>query len=132
MNVVLLSLAVVVGAPGAKDPPKKEPPSIVGEWNFESMIFGGTPMPAPEGAKLEFTKDGKCIAYEKADKPDESKYTVDAKKEPNEIDIKESGGMKDMVMAGIYKIEGDTLTICMSIAGDRPKTFESPANGNSI
>jgi uncharacterized protein (TIGR03067 family) len=124
MTPIFLGIAIVLGAPTVKDPPKKDPPSIVGEWVLESMTLAGMAVPAPEAAKLTFTKEGKCVSVDKAGgKPDESSYTVDSKKEPKEIDIKESAGMRDMTMSGIYKIEGDTLTICLAIMGERPKAL---------
>jgi hypothetical protein len=46
---LLLTLAPAVGAPGARDAPKKEV-SIVGEWNGEKAVAGGKDRPAPRAA----------------------------------------------------------------------------------
>jgi uncharacterized protein (TIGR03067 family) len=132
MTPLLLGLAIGIGAPAVKDPPKKDPPSIVGEWVPQSAVIGGKNDPPPAGTTFEFTKDGKAIMKEPGSKGDEMNYSVDLKKDPMEIDLKESAGMKEMVMPGILKIDGDTLTICIAMVGERPKTFASPANSNNM
>jgi uncharacterized protein (TIGR03067 family) len=125
MNMLIAGLAIIVAAPGAKDPPKKEPPSLVGVWIGESGIKGGMPSP-PEDASMEFTKDGKLTFKEKG-KEIPGTYKTDAKKSPNELDIELSAGGMNLSLPGIYKIEGDTLTICFAFMGERPSKFESPA-----
>jgi hypothetical protein len=37
-----------------------------------------------------------------------------------------------MMVKGIYKIDGDTLTMCLSPTGERPAKFESTAGGQTI
>src|SRR5205809_408198 len=106
MTPLLLGLAVTIGAPAVKDPPKKDPPSIVGEWVPQSAVIAGKNDPLPAGATFEFTKDGKAIMKEPGSKGDEMNYSIDLKKDPMEIDLKESAGMKEMVMPGILKLDG--------------------------
>jgi len=132
-STLLIGLALSVGAPAAKEAPKKETPSIVGEWLGEKAVGGGKEKPVPEGGiTFVFTADGMLKVREGANqKPDAVTYKLDTKKSPNEIDImapKEKGKI-----LGIYKIDGDTLTICISGKdvkddkdGERPAKFESP------
>jgi uncharacterized protein (TIGR03067 family) len=122
MNTLLLGLALAIGAPGAKD--TKDPPSLIGNWIGESGIKGGKPSP-PEGAMMEFTKEGTMVLKER-DKVIPGTYKTDAKKTPGELDISISAGGQNLSLPGIYKIDGDTLTICFAFGGDRPKKFESP------
>ena len=58
------------------------------------------------------------------ERPTGTNFVTDAKQSPPTIDIGAGGGQ----YRGIYKVEGDTLTLCV-VNGDRerPKTFESTA-----
>jgi uncharacterized protein (TIGR03067 family) len=128
---MLLGVVLAVVAPGDKDATKKEAPTLVGEWDGEKAVRGGKERPVPEGGiTVTFTKDGKLLFKEGTKDSTEGSYKVDAKKDPAEIDLtppKEEG-----TMLGIYKIDGDTLTICLSEKGstDRPTRFESPEGTN--
>jgi uncharacterized protein (TIGR03067 family) len=134
---LLFGLAVTVAAPAAKEK-KTEPPSIVGSWTVEKVEFGGMALPVGAAGfgelSLTFAADGAFISRKGGqEKPETGRYAHDAKKSPAEIDITETrGGAKDMTVRGIYKIDGETLTICMSPMGERPTKFESPAGGQTI
>lgn len=131
MTCVLFTIALVVGAPAPKEA-KPRPLLLLGEWVVSTLIECGENETDAVGDKLSFTADGKCVLQEGKEKPETMKFTVNAKREPAEIDITSPGdGKKDVVTRGIYKIDGDVLTICLSDQGDRPKDFASPA-GSSI
>jgi uncharacterized protein (TIGR03067 family) len=130
MNASLLILALAVAAPGLKDKP---PPGIEGEWAIESRIVDGQPDAAaktdhikvadgrwtilqPDGRKLEWVLDldpaakPPTLTLFQADNP--------ARKGPAE-------------MSGIYKVDGDTLTICYVFEGARPTEFGSVAGSKA-
>jgi uncharacterized protein (TIGR03067 family) len=121
----VLILALAVGAPGVKDPPKKDAPTLAGLWVAESAVKGGRPDKNPTDATLEFTADGKVVLKEKG-RDITGTYTTDGKKDPAELDMNlEAGGMS-IHMPGIFKFDKDTLTLCLGFTGERPKKFESP------
>lgn len=127
MNAVLIGLALAVGAPATKEAPKKDAPSIVGEWIPTNAVRGGKPDNPPAGTSITFLADGKVIFKEgKRDKAEEGTYKIDSKKDPAEIDLVPPAAEKGPNIVGIYKLEKDTLTICIAMGGDRPKKFESP------
>lgn len=128
-TALVLALALVAGAPNKKDPPAKEPPSIVGEWVGETAVSGGKPKPpAPDGGiTFTFTADGKLLVREgKRDKPEEGTYKADPKKSPAEIDLVPQTAGNGPTLQGIYKIDGDTLTFCFALGAERPTEFASP------
>ena len=135
MNTSLvLSLALIVGAP-AKEAPKKEEPSVVGEWVAESGVVAGEVMPKNE--KLPtfiFTKDGKLTVVEgnKKDKDDTGGYKIDTTKKPAELDLIPPPAVKDRNILAIFKIEGDTLTICAKRDGTRPTEFVSTKENQAM
>jgi uncharacterized protein (TIGR03067 family) len=134
---LLTGLALLVAAPGPKDAPKKEP-TIVGEWVGEKAVSGGMELPVPKGGiTITFTKDGVVAVVEGGRaKPDNGSYKVDPKKDPPEIDLIPPDNKKEPTVLGIYKLDGDTLTLCFDRGGggasDRPKKFESPAGSSTI
>jgi uncharacterized protein (TIGR03067 family) len=136
-TTLFLGLAATLAAPAPKDTPKKkEAHAIVGSWSLEKAEAAG--MVLPGGAigelSLTFSEDGAIIARKGGqEQPDGGRYTHDAKKSPAEIDLTEGRpGGKDMMVRGIYKIDGDTLVICMTPTGERPTKFESPAGAQTI
>ena len=133
-STLLIGLALSVGAPAVKEAPKKEAPSIVGEWIVEKAIAGGVEGPVSDCGffSVTFTADGMLkIKVGTREKPAAGTYKLDTKKTPFEIDlIAPKGGSK----LGIYKIDVDTLTICHSAekGEERPTKFESPEGSKII
>lgn len=126
---LLTALALAVGAPGPKEPPKKDTNPLLGEWVGEKAETGGMALPVPAGGmRMEFKPDGKVVMTDGGKPPEEGTYTADAKKDPHAIDLMApAAGGKIMTMLGIYKVDGDTLTLCLAAAGERPTKFESAA-----
>ncbi len=135
-SAMLLGLAVAIAAPAVKDKPKAEPPSIVGEWDGVKAVSGGREKPVPAGGIVfVFAKDGTLTVTESGrNGPGALSYELDAKKSPAQIDLTPPAGKADSPMLGIFKIEGDTLTMCLADGKDstRPTQFESPAGTHSI
>jgi uncharacterized protein (TIGR03067 family) len=75
-----------------------------------------------------FTPDG-VWQYSYGGHPDNTRgksFAIDSRKTPATIDISMGGGPPNW--RGIYKVEGDTLTLCLVDGNqERPKTFESSA-----
>jgi uncharacterized protein (TIGR03067 family) len=133
MTPVLIALSVAVAAPAPKEADKKDPPSLVGEWAAETAVVGGKREDPPPGTTWAFTADGKSVLKVGAQAAGglDATYKADRKADPATVDI--SAGPKGTPMKGIYRVEGDTLTLCLTQEGDdRPKAFESPAASKAI
>ena len=105
-------------------------PPIFGEWlRVNHIETGRTLRTDNENHHQVFTKDG-VWQYWYGSIPDTTQrksFVVDAQKSPPTIDISMGGGPPNW--RGIYKVEGDTLTLCVVTGNrDRPKTFESTAD----
>ncbi len=82
-----------------------------------------------EGIEAKWSFEGEKVKTTVAGMEYSSKLTVDPTAKPHStLDLKIEDGpeeSKGKVSKGIYKIEGDKLSICISIPGkDRPKDFE--------
>jgi len=130
VSASLLILGLAVAAPQAKDPPKNDPPALVGEWVVEGLVVAGQPKPLPAGAAWVFTADGKAEFWVGRGKPaDRFTYTTDPRKDPAEVDITGPGPTG----RAIYRVEGDKLTLCTGQPGaDRPKGFDAPAESTAV
>ncbi len=117
-------LALALAAPGPKDA-KKDPPSIVGVWVIDSVSAGeGVARVQPPAATTIYTADGKFeYRTTKGEKYRSGTYTVDPKKNPAEIDLTGEAA-PGVVRPGIYKLDGDSLTIGLGNPGVRPTAFE--------
>jgi uncharacterized protein (TIGR03067 family) len=126
MNAVLLGIALAVAAPALKE---KVEPDIVGEWVAESIQSTGRTRPPSSGElRYVFAADGKWTVYRGEFRIGSGSrgYNTDPKKSPATIDlISDTTEQEPSVSHGIYKIEGDRLTLCVSRGrSSRPTRFE--------
>lgn len=123
-------MALFVGAPMPKGPPKRpDPPALVGAWECTGITDSGRVNTADVEARIEieFTADGKIRLTKRGKLEPDGTYAADPKAEPATMDftLEPGGGL----LRGIYKVDGDTLTICCEDAdrGRRPTRFAAPA-----
>jgi len=126
MLTTFLVLAIVVGAPGVKDGKEPDTPSVVGEWTVQARVTGERPhLDKQPFSSMELTAGGSLNLRSGRELVVSIKYTVDPAKKPAEFEwIPTDGGRP---VPGIYKVEKDTLVLCVDEAGTRPTKFESPA-----
>lgn len=122
-------LAVALAAPGPKDPPKAAPSGLVGRWAIESSTLNGNPLPISD-LVVTYTADGKSESRVGGKVVQTGTFTFDPKRDPAEIDMTDAAPLS-VAWPGIYKLDGDTLTICVSAHQKRPTTFE-PAAGSGL
>jgi uncharacterized protein (TIGR03067 family) len=128
MHAMLLASTVALAAPALKDRPKGNA-DIVGEWVVESMQSSGRMRPPSKGElRYVFAADGKLTVTrdERMLGGDDRGYSFDPNTSPAAIDlIADTTEQESSVTRGIYKIEGDTMTLLVPRGrGERPTKFE--------
>jgi RNA polymerase sigma factor (sigma-70 family) len=134
---VVLALSVAVAVPAVcarraladkpaaagKDEAPKDEEAILGTWALESGEEGGQKAPEEriKEGKLTFAADGKVTA-KLGEREQEFTYQLDPAKKPKEFSVTDD---KDRTLLGIYKLDGDTLTVCFDRGGGRPTEFAS-------
>ena len=136
MTTFLLSLALLAPAPktDAKPLPADSHP-LIGDWIVDSHVASGRPIAKrakPE--RITITVDRWKIGN---DGMTESCLTVDVEKKHIDIWVPAQGDDNVPSCSGIFKLEGDTLTICMAEAengkeDDRPKEFKTSKDGKAV
>jgi uncharacterized protein (TIGR03067 family) len=113
-------LTLFAAAPALKESDRP----LLGEWLCTPRAVPGEVGELDSCYSWEFKAGGKIVLRLKDYEPAEWRYTTDPAKNPAHIDWSDG----EDTVPGIYKVEGDTLTICYSHnpANDRPTRFESP------
>ncbi len=120
-----------IGFLGVDDAKKDDADAIKGKWAAVSIKQGGLPAPDELVKSFKLSFDGKNYTNSAGDQSEEGGYTLDSSRSPKTIDFDvKTGNDKGKKQLGIYKLDGDKLTIAFSPPGspDRPKSFEPDAN----
>lgn len=133
MFTLMAVSGLLAAAPGPKDPPKVDDP-LIGTWELDQMTVGGKDIDFDK-IFVTYTADGKCETGRVGGPVNLSwPYRHEPTKKPAELDVIQPGFVPERVGRSIYKVDGDTLTVCGDYnSADRPTTFDSPANtGRSL
>jgi uncharacterized protein (TIGR03067 family) len=128
MNATLLALGLILL--GAIVSLADERASLAGNWKCTSATIDGAPLAAETAKLLTLTLTADRFKTQRGDQVlFDSTYTVDATKDPKQIDmIGTEGELTGKPALGIYKLDGDKLTLCYTMPGnERPAKFESAA-----
>jgi uncharacterized protein (TIGR03067 family) len=127
---VFVSIACVLLV--ADDAAKEDLKKLQGEWVLESFKKEGEDLPAKGIKATSMIVKGEAWLY-KSDLGDWSvTFKIDPSRTPKTIDMTIGTGDEARLQRGIYKIEGDTLTICRAAGRggeERPKAFPGDHKG---
>ena len=132
---VAVTVAVVLGPPcasgGKKGPDRKALEKLQGEWVLVSAVRKGRALDErdiKDTTSLVFQGAKVTVRFLGGD-AGTAAIKLDPGKRPAQIDVTpDVGPNKGLIHKGIYKIEGDTLTLCHGVGGGpRPSEFKSTA-----
>jgi uncharacterized protein (TIGR03067 family) len=123
-------LLICVARADDKDPYK----AIAGKWTVTRMEIGGKVQDKSNdtSGEFDFGTDVVKFAATGTDAA-EFKHELRPKSKPAEINLFANSKYSKLVLRGIYKVDGDTLTVCVVPGNvDRPTRFESTKDGGEI
>ncbi len=104
------------------DKGKDDAAKLQGTWRVQTLTESGKAAPAEIAKKFKLVIDGERITLHGDSSPKDGTFKLDATKSPKHIDIT----IKDKQGLGIYKLQGDSLTLALgeTLRG-RPTAFAS-------
>ena len=121
-------LLIAVELP-AQENDKQELEKLQGDWVLHSQETKGNVINSG-GSKTYSVKGNEYTFGSPMSKGGKVKFKIDASKDPKTFDTSASSSP---VRLGIYKLDGDTLTICHETgSGIRPTEFKTTQNGGSL
>jgi uncharacterized protein (TIGR03067 family) len=133
--LVLAAGLVLAANPREDDASKADLDKLQGTWKMASLTVDGAAAPAEKFQDYRLTVKGNKYVVKVADQTIELSAKLDAGKKLKEIDLTyEAGDNKGKTNHAIYKLEGDTLTMCRpQQAGQaRPTEFASKEGSGQI
>jgi uncharacterized protein (TIGR03067 family) len=134
--LMILSVGLALGADAPKeDEVAKELKQFQGTWTLDSVELNGMKVDADtvkkHGITMIVKEDKFTLKLRRGDL--EGTLKLDATKKPRAYDAKATDPEgKTHESVGIYKIEGDTLTVCYVATGkDRPTEFKADAGSEA-
>jgi uncharacterized protein (TIGR03067 family) len=104
---------------------KKGTPELQGTWQAVSFKAADKEMEKERVEKFRMVfKGDRLFMHEGAEEPREYTYKVDAASKPRVLAFTRARGDNPKTVRGIYKVEGDTLTVCINEARDGPLPTE--------
>jgi uncharacterized protein (TIGR03067 family) len=117
-----------IGFVSADDAKKDDAESLKGQWSVVSVSTGGQAVEADLIKDLKMAFDDKTYTVTGSEPfPEEGNYTIDASKSPKTIDFDIKKGQEaGKLQLGLFKIDGNKLTIVVSRAGstERPTSLK--------
>jgi uncharacterized protein (TIGR03067 family) len=129
LSLTVLAPAAARAADGLDDAKK-----LQGEWTITDWYQGGVTMPVARLSTVRWAITGDKYAFALGDSEEEGTVKVDATKKPPAIDLAvATGEAKGREQLGIFKVDGDVVTICLARPGkDRPTEFTSTRSNRQI
>jgi uncharacterized protein (TIGR03067 family) len=129
--LVVSSTGVAVAAP-TPDPSAKDLKRLQGEWRLTAATENGTEYP-PEQHVWTWLITGTALRELGGTRGEVINGTIrlDATTKPPSLDLTDRDD--GLTARGIYRLDGDTLTVCVRVGGgERPKEFACKAGSRTV
>jgi uncharacterized protein (TIGR03067 family) len=123
-----LFLAIALSIAGPDDRLDAEKAKHQGEWEVTSYVRDGKDASPEIRASIRRVVEGDHVVWKRNGQSFAgTRFEVDPSKSPATIDLIPDGGpQKDKHILGIYRLEGEILTICVAdVDQPRPLTFDA-------
>jgi uncharacterized protein (TIGR03067 family) len=129
--VMVMTVGLLVAADAPDDAVKKEQGKLQGTWSPVAQEVNGERLEKDKLKKHTLIFDGDKLTIKEEAKSREHSFKLDPSKAPKTIDITDKQG--DATGHGIYKLEGDTLTIAIAKPQfDRPAEFTTKKDSSHV
>jgi uncharacterized protein (TIGR03067 family) len=129
--LMLVAACVLVAAAGKEGAASRDQEKLQGKWEVESATRGGKKAPAERIKAMRMVIEGDRMTVKDGTRDETATFTLMPDQKPPAIDIKPNRPGEKTVR-GIYRVEGDTLTMCWVREGDRPKELVSKEGSGAI
>src|SRR5262245_8845603 len=110
--LVILVVGLLLGG-GPPDEVKKEKEKLIGAWKVVSLESDGKKVPAQALKDLRYIFTADSLTRKKGEKAESGAgYKLDPSKSPKWIDMTGVTDGKEQSIPALYKLDGDTLTLC--------------------
>lgn len=97
--------------------------ALEGQWKFASLETDGTQMPVPSFPAAQLLLDGDRFRMESPEATYEGLFIIDVEQDPPHIDVEFVEGPEAGERSyGIYRLDGQELTICLGLVGSTRPT----------
>ncbi len=135
-GTAMAAVLLLLGAAQPKKAEVKDPAEeLQGGWSMVLLFASGEETPAGEAKGSELVVQDDVYRSKLGATAEAATFKIDATKSPKAIDFTfTSGFSKGKTIKGIYKLEGDDLTICRGLSPEaaRPEEFAAPLDSGLL
>jgi uncharacterized protein (TIGR03067 family) len=135
-GLALVTIGLLLDAGQPKKAEVKNPADeLQGGWSMVLLFVSGEETPLEQAKSGELDVEDNVYRSKLGATVETSTLKIDATKNPKEIDFTYTSGFsKGKTVKGIYKIDGDDLTICRGLGPEtnRPDEFAAPTDSSLL